>query len=615
MYKFFSAAKEKIDQENINIVSFDLFDTLLYRPCISGNDLLRMFSEIVKREYNIGVKTLRLSAEKSLGNPYASLREIWQYIALQCGFALELADVLADSEFEFEQKFLRPRQLAKDIFDYAILKGKKVIVVSDTYFSSEQLKGILTRNGFCGISEVYVSCEYRATKRSGALFDIVLANEDVQMPAEILHIGDSRKADVIAAQSKGIKALHFPRNMYLFKEHFTAQELLNSFNDDVYENVIYGFSINHLMENMHRQPDVLSLSTYTHLVVFPMLLHVAIFLLTDPQIQQSNQYKKIYFASRDGFLTKKAYDILSSYFEEYLQSDYLLVSRITSATVTEESFFDRMCASFIPSNCTLKEFIIPTVTNMALRNQILSELSEEELSLLVCHDREHCISLLATYRYALEQHHQEKKDSAYLYYSRAFSDASSILIADCGFSGTISNYLSRAFEWTIKFDKAFFWENRKNKQLDQINGTKTYTAFSQKKGHALGPMVESLFSEVSGSCIGFNCENGENVTPIFEEMWQPEKMKEDIKFIQNLSVELVKEFSYAYGSYLTLFAGSSLRILMNSVLPLFTEKNIEELSMFNNILFKETYLQEMCSESLGHMMLQRNLRGDSKEND
>ena len=400
----------------------------------------------------------------------------------------------------------------------------------------------------------------------------------------------------------------------MFKERFATYFPSDEFGDCLYENIVYGFSIHRLIESLEKNLDNLPLITYAHLVVFPMLLHVALFLLFAPQIQKGNTYRKLYFASRDGFLTKKAYDILSSYVTECLESEYLLVSRITAATITEDNFFDRMFASFIPENCTLRDFIVPTVTNDALRDQLLSELSEEELSLSVCRDKACCIKLLSNYKEVLDQHHQEKKNAAYLYYSEAFTNATSVLIADCGFSGTISNYLFKGFNSKIQFDKAFFWENKKNKQLDRFNGTRTYTAFSQKKGHALGPMVESLFSEVSGSCIGFNCKENGDVEPIFEELWQPNKMREDISLIQEVSIELVREFADVYGSYLPLFVDSSLQTVMTFVLRFFAEENVDGLLMFNNIRFKETYLHDINSESLGDMMLHRNSKGDCKEN-
>ena len=412
MSDLFLEAKQIIDQNDIKVVSFDLFDTLLFRPCMSGNDLLRLFSETVEREYNIDITNLRLSAEKLLKNPHASIREIWHYIAEQKGITLELADMLAEKEFNFQMNFLFPRRLVKDIFNYAVQKGKKVIVVSDMYFTSEQIKKILAMNGYSDVAAVYVSCEQRATKRTGALFDVVLLNENIQTPAEVFHIGDSRKADVIAPQAKGITVLHIPRDTSKFKECFAKDLPLDDFDDCLYENIVYGFSIHSLMENSEKYSDNLPLVTYAHLVVFPMLLHVALFLLFDPQIQKSNTYRKLYFASRDGFLTKRAYDILSSYVSDCLESDYLLVSRITAATITEDNFFDRMFASFIPKTCTLRDFIVPTVTNDEIRDRLLSELSEEELSLSVCRNREHCIKLLSNYKEALNQHHQEKKNAA-----------------------------------------------------------------------------------------------------------------------------------------------------------------------------------------------------------
>ena len=610
MDDYFKAAKQIIDQDNIRIVSFDLFDTLFVRPALSGDDILRLFSKTIEKEYNLNVEQERLSAVKKLQNPYASSSAIWRYIAAQLGFSIELAELFAQKEFEFEKNLICQRKLGKRIFDYAVLKGKKIIAVSDMHFSKAQLMEMLYKCNYYDVSDVYVSCERSAVKRTGDLFDVVLACEKECKPDNILHIGDSHKADYIAPKSKGLKTFFIPKNTVLFREYFDAHKLLNNLGDDIYGNIIIGFAINQLLEHPEETGVNFTLQTYIHLIIFPMLLHTSLFLLNEPDIQMSKKYRKLYFASRDGYLTKKAYDLLCPFFESKLESCYLLTSRIACRTMTEDSFFERLYARFIPQDCTLAEFVTATVTDSSLRELILLELDDESRNTLIRPKTQQCITLLSHYAEALENHHNEKKQATFAYYSNMFEDATSVLMVDCGFCGTISAYLTRAFHGDKKFDKAFFWENEKNQMLDDINGTKTYTAFSSKKGHLLGPQVESMFSEISGSCLGFSLSLNGTPIPIFENNWQPEEMKSDILFVQQYALDLVQKFCDTFEVFLPLLMPTNLQIVMDFILHFLSGSNLNAPTIFHNILFKESYSSRIKSKSLSELIICRNTKGE-----
>lgn len=610
MDDLFDRAKELLDRDEIKLVSFDLFDTLVLRPVLSGKAVLHLLCWAIEAEYGICALEARLSAAVALGDPCADLRMIWNFVAEQLGFSPDLAEIFAEKEFQFEKKLLTFRGLGRRIFDYAAAKGRKIIVVSDMYFSSAQLTEILEKCGYQGVSKVYVSCACGGGKRTGALFDFVMKNEQIAFPGEMLHIGDSKKADVAAPMAKGIRALHLPKNRNRCNGCFGTGHILEKWSDEPYESILYGFAVNRLMERLDGQKDVGPLCVYTHLVVFPMLLHVALDLLTEPRIQERGSYHALYFASRDGALTKKAYDILAVHFPGRLDPKYLRISRIVCRTLVEESFFDRLKADFLPESCTLREFLVPTVTDQRLREKICAALSERELSLQVRRDPQRCAALLDGFRGELEEHHMEKRRAARQYYSAMFADAPRVLIADCGFSGTISNDLMKAFRGMKKFDKAFFWENEKNKKLDEINGTTTYTAFTEKRGYALGPLVESIFSEQGGSCIGFSACSAGVVEPLFEERWQPEKMMRDIAFVQETALDLVQDFADLFGALLPDLKVRPLEIVMEFI-QFFQRKTQMTSEMFANIFFKESYQEDIQEKSLGELMTLRS-RKDGK---
>ncbi len=72
--------KNIIKNPNIKIISFDIFDTLLYRPCINPTDIFYLIANKVDRLYNIDFIKLRLDAENLLNKPNANIYDIYAFI-------------------------------------------------------------------------------------------------------------------------------------------------------------------------------------------------------------------------------------------------------------------------------------------------------------------------------------------------------------------------------------------------------------------------------------------------------------------------------------------------------------------------------------------------------
>jgi len=108
---------------------------------------------------------------------------------------------------EEEKQLVLPRKCMVDMLDYAIKCGKKVFLLSDMYFKASELRELLD---ICGVPEnveIIVSCEYGKTKENGALFEVLKEKCGVLYEGEarhILHIGDNRIADLEMAEKAGI---------------------------------------------------------------------------------------------------------------------------------------------------------------------------------------------------------------------------------------------------------------------------------------------------------------------------------------------------------------------------------------------------------------------------
>lgn len=114
---------------------------------------------------------------------------------------------LKQLELDCEREVLLPSKCGKELYDECVRLRKRIFITSDMYLGSDVLEKLLRGNGYDSFEAVIVSCEYRKTKQTGELFNILLDKSAV--PAEhILHIGDNFTADYKNALRFGMNALY-----------------------------------------------------------------------------------------------------------------------------------------------------------------------------------------------------------------------------------------------------------------------------------------------------------------------------------------------------------------------------------------------------------------------
>lgn len=194
--------------ENSEVVSFDIFGTLLMRTCASPEDVF----DLVWARYS--------GLPYTEGSPFTSMRvnTCAELSKRQEPTLEEIYDALgsfndADKmqirqlELECEHEVLFPRKLGKELYDECVHLHKRIFITSDMYLPSDELEKLLRENGFNVFESILVSCEYRKTKQTGELYDVLL--EKAAVPAgHILHIGDNFTTDYKNALRCGFNALY-----------------------------------------------------------------------------------------------------------------------------------------------------------------------------------------------------------------------------------------------------------------------------------------------------------------------------------------------------------------------------------------------------------------------
>lgn len=225
---FLEAARHAILRPETTAVSFDIFDTLLKRRSptpiaffdhigsrlAAGGWLLPHISPAQFRAQRVAAeKRARQRMQALERHSEVRLADIWAALTgvLAPGMAPEEA---AEAEFAIERDHVFGNAPVLDLLALAQRRGRRIVLVSDTYFSAAQVAAMLRRAAQgrddldLGALRIFASSEHR-TGKGGGLFDIVLRELGAD-PAGLVHLGDNYHADVEAAARRGIQALLLP---------------------------------------------------------------------------------------------------------------------------------------------------------------------------------------------------------------------------------------------------------------------------------------------------------------------------------------------------------------------------------------------------------------------
>lgn len=286
----YDPVKIKENLKEVKVVSFDIFDTLLKRDIKRPTDLFR----IVERKTGCkGFTKKRIAAElearRTAGKEEVTLDEI--YALLDISYDIEK---LKTCEIECEIEVSCVNYDLIELFKFFIDK-KIVVLTSDMYLPKEVIKMMLDKNGIVGYKKIFLSNNYRMTKINGNLFRIVINELNVK-PSELLHIGNSFKADFWVPKCLGIKSIkcatYKNRLQREYKNCLGAEQLS-------YE-LLQSFLNNHTPKTSDNQYYKFGYEVFGPLLYgFIRWLH---------EETKRDNIEQIFFVSRDGYIMKKLYD-------------------------------------------------------------------------------------------------------------------------------------------------------------------------------------------------------------------------------------------------------------------------------------------------------------------
>lgn len=419
-----------------DIISFDIFDTLILRPFQNPEDLF----ELLGTEFGIGdFKAYRIKAEKLVrkksnkSNNEINIYDI--YKELNAEFGLDI-DKSIRKEIDLETKLCFANSYMKEIYELAIKMGKKVILVSDMYLSSEHIHGILTSCGYNDLGEIYISNECEACKSNGTMQHFL--NQKFA-GKRILHIGDNIVGDIENSKRNGWDTYHYQmvngiNNKY---RQFPMSNLVGSVYKSIINSEYYSKNIKH------------SLYYEYGFTCGGILIWGFCQWLED--YRKLNNIDRFLFLARDGEILLEIYD---KYFNNGI-GKYLWFSRVASEKLIVEDYFEEYL-----EQCIKPEFDVDKIEQSIgsllkfcdlgfLESELMKYIPDME-----CSRKKIGYNDFRTFMYdrkkQIIEHFEQTQKNAQQYIKEQIGEAKNICAIDSGWRGSSLLYLKHLIEQTYQ---------------------------------------------------------------------------------------------------------------------------------------------------------------------
>lgn len=319
-------------------VSFDLYDTVFMRLVNSPEDVFKLVGSIYA-DKNFYQKRLwaQREAEKNKFYDEITLDDI--YLVLNKTYDSKTSLELKQCELTVERDITVLNQEIKKVIDFCIDKEKKILFMSDMYLDKSFLSSVLKKNGILKYDYLFVSCDTKRRKSTKKMFPYVIKKLNIN-PKSIIHIGDAVKGDIIFPRMFGVETIPYTdlKHELLKKNKSLEEGIIEKLGEKKFEN-----------EKPSKYYEIGFLRYGPFLYGFSKwLLH---------SLEKGN-IKKVYFCSRDGYMLKKAFDLINVNHE--IKSYYLYMSKKSVAlplAASEAKLEELILYSFANQCLTVGEFI------------------------------------------------------------------------------------------------------------------------------------------------------------------------------------------------------------------------------------------------------------------
>lgn len=403
-----------------DVISFDIFDTALYRKVEFPNDVFVImaiemghndFTSIRKKAES----EARIRKERRAGTREITLIEI--YDILESCYGIDRKWMNREIELEIELSIPNPYIL--EVYSRMKAAQKIIVFMSDMYLSVTTLEKMLSKNGYSQYEKLYVSNEYGVRKGDGKLQKILLKDYEKK---KIIHIGDNEASDVKKSIEVGLAALYNPPSNLPYRES-DMDNLSGSFYGAIINTQLNNGLWNHTLHYEHgfRVGGILAVGFCQYI----------------NRLAKSKNIDKIFFCARDCAIIHQIYN---KYFKEY-ENEYIQISRYAIMSITSERYLydwtNRYLMRFVDRYKSTKT--IGTIFCESGFDYLVEYLEKDDIDQFLfpsAIDRRRIEQFIFRHKHIIEQHNLPYVKAAKKYFSSLIGTSQNILVVDIGWSGT-----------------------------------------------------------------------------------------------------------------------------------------------------------------------------------
>lgn len=448
--------KNKINKAQI--VSFDVFDTLIYRMVDRPEAVFEMLGSFAEVEsFSIYRKQAQINASSRLYQkfkyPHANFDEIYEELGKNLVCRKNIIDI-KNKEIELEFKLLYPNIKMKEVYEYVKSLGKKIIITTDMYFDSSVIEKMLISNGYTGFSKIYDSANERKAKFDTSLYEYIIRDQDVE-PSSILHIGDNKKDDIDNAKSLGLDTFYYVSDRNIEKSREGD----------------YITSINNGLEYIEPKMKLSFFEDFGYKIGGAVYYSLIKFLKTN-KLENSN----VFYLSRDGY---NLFNILKEENSKYIYTSRraLLLASITK--IDDSSIKDlppfslgQKTSDILDYLCISDSITDDDIKKLGFENKekIINTEKEKEIFKKLYFNKKEVILKRCKY----------ERDNAIKYFSENGLFENNITVFDSGWHGSSQKLLEDflkiiGFKHEVRFCYAGIFDDKKSRE--QLEGRDYRTCF------------------------------------------------------------------------------------------------------------------------------------------
>ncbi|MCT3031574.1 hypothetical protein [Pediococcus parvulus] len=527
-----------IKKSDCDVVSFDIFDTLIKRNVNCSEDVFLLLQDQFNKKFNQDLpiykmrKLAEVNANKFNSGKDVNLTDIYSEFR---NITDEQRIWLKEKEISLEKILCQENPKMKKVYQWCLNNNKTILIVSDMYLPEKVITSILLSAGYKNWKSLYVSNVYNKSKASGELFDFILKKEKLK-PQNIIHVGDAQKGDYLSPKQRKINAALIKineKNTLFFNKKYLKYERSNL---DYRYNVLNSFIKNNINENYNFYEQI------GYEVVGPILYGYSLWLKNKAKKSDIN---KLFFLAREGAFLKAAFDIVNN---QSMITTLIKVSRKATALplLYRAKNFDELLSMITVSKSqfTLQKMMLSIGLPGSLVKKVtrISKINCQKLvKNLIPNEKQTVFNIIKPEINRISKL-QEKNIRGYL---NNLDFSGRIGVCDVGWHGTIQHHLQKIYP--LNSIEGFYIGKKDKKNESSMNSVaylfdNTNNVDIQDEIMSSPDLFELFFLSTDGSALSYNMdENGK----YYCVQAHPEQTKQNAKEILKLqaaALEFLKNF-------------------------------------------------------------------------